>query len=41
MRPPRPAVAAQVFEDINLWLRQQLKTPPVPIDARLVKQVPF
>jgi dienelactone hydrolase len=40
-RTPRPAVAAQVFEDINLWLRQQLKTPPVPIDARLVKQVPF
>jgi dipeptidyl aminopeptidase/acylaminoacyl peptidase len=40
-RTPRPAVAAQVFEDIDAWLRRQLRTPPVPIDARLVKQVPF
>ena len=40
-RTPRPAVAAQVFEDINAWLRRQLRTPPVPIDRRLVKQVPF
>jgi dipeptidyl aminopeptidase/acylaminoacyl peptidase len=40
-RTPRPAVAAQVFEDINAWLRQQLRTTPVPIDPRLVKQVPF
>jgi dipeptidyl aminopeptidase/acylaminoacyl peptidase len=40
-RTPRPAVAAQVFEDVNAWLRQQLKTRPVPIDARLVKLVPF
>jgi dienelactone hydrolase len=40
-RTPRPAVAAQVFEDINAWLRQQLKTTPVPIDRRLVRQVPF
>ena len=40
-RTPRPAMAAQVFEDINAWLRRQLRTQPVPIDLRLVKQVPF
>jgi dienelactone hydrolase len=40
-RTPHPAVAAQVFEDVNAWLRRQLRTQPVPLDARLVKQVPF
>ena len=40
-RTPHPAVAAQVFEDINAWLRRQLRTTPVPIDRRLVRQVPF
>lgn len=40
-RTPRPAVAAQVFEDIKAWLGRQVPTQPVPIDARLVKQVPF
>ena len=40
-RTPRPAVAAQVFEEIDAWLRRQLRTPPMPIDPRFVKQVPF
>jgi dienelactone hydrolase len=40
-RTPHPAVAAQVFEDINAWLSQQLRTAPVPIDRRLVREVPF
>ena len=36
-----PAVASQVFEDINAWLLRQLRPPPMPSDPRLVKQVPF
>lgn len=40
-RTPRPAVAAQLFEDINAWLRQHLRTPGRPLDPRFVKQVPF
>ena len=40
-RTPRLAVAAQVFEDINAWLRQKLRTPAMPIDPRFVKRVPF
>ena len=34
-RTARPAVATQVFEDINAWLLRQLRTPPMPIDPRL------
>ena len=40
-RTPRPAVAMQAFEDINAFLRRHLRTQAVPIDVRLVKQVPF
>ena len=40
-RTPRPAVAAQVFEDVNVWLRRQLRTQPQPLDARAVRHVPF
>jgi dienelactone hydrolase len=40
-RTPHPAVATRAFDDINGWLRRQLRTQPVPIDTRLVKQVPF
>jgi dipeptidyl aminopeptidase/acylaminoacyl peptidase len=40
-RTPHPAVAARAFEDIDGWLRPRLRTQPVPINGRLVKQVPF
>jgi hypothetical protein len=38
---PRPAAALKAFEDIDAYLRKQLKTKPVPIDPSLVKHVPF
>jgi dienelactone hydrolase len=37
---PRPAVALKAFEDIDAYLRIQLKTKAVPIDPSLVKHVP-
>jgi dipeptidyl aminopeptidase/acylaminoacyl peptidase len=40
-RTPRPAVAMKAFEDISTFLRRHLRTKPMPIDARLVRQVPF
>lgn len=38
---PRPAVAMKAFEDINAFLLRHLGTKPMPIDSRLVQQVPF
>jgi dipeptidyl aminopeptidase/acylaminoacyl peptidase len=40
-RTPRPAVAARAFEDTDAFLRRHLRIKPKPIDARVVKQVPF
>jgi hypothetical protein len=31
----------KAFEDINAFLRRHLRTQAVPLDVRLVKQVPF
>ena len=39
--PPHPDVARQAFEDVDGYLRKQLKTKPAPIDPDLVKQVPI
>lgn len=38
---PRPAVAMKAFEDTSAFLRGYLRTQPVAVDPRLVKQVPF
>src|SRR5262245_35133002 len=40
-RSPHPDVARKAFEDVDGYLRKQLKTKPVPIDPKLVKQVPI
>ncbi len=40
-RTPHPEVARKAFEDVDGYLRKQLKTKPVPIDPKLVKQVPI
>ncbi|HKA08171.1 MAG TPA: dienelactone hydrolase family protein [Gemmataceae bacterium] len=40
-RSPHPNVARKAFEDVDGYLRKQLKTMPVPIDPKLVKQVPI
>lgn len=40
-RTPRPTVAAQVFADVNAGLRRQLRTPPMNMDPKFVRQVPF
>jgi dienelactone hydrolase len=38
---PFPQVAESVFEDVHALVRRHLPTKPVPIDAKLVKQVLF
>ena len=38
---PFPAVAESVFEDVHALARRHLPTKPTPIDAKLVKQIPF
>jgi dipeptidyl aminopeptidase/acylaminoacyl peptidase len=40
-RTPRPAVAENAFEDVNVLIRRHLPTKPSPIEPSLVKQVPF
>ena len=40
-RTPRPEVALKAFQDISAFLQRRLSTQPVPINPRLVKQVPF
>jgi len=40
-RTPHPDVARKAFEEVDGYLRKQLKTKPVPIDPKLVKQVPI
>jgi dipeptidyl aminopeptidase/acylaminoacyl peptidase len=38
---PFPEVSESVFEDVHALVRRYLPTKPNPIDAKLVKQVPF
>jgi dipeptidyl aminopeptidase/acylaminoacyl peptidase len=38
---PFPQVSESVFEDVHALARRHLPTKPVPIDTKLVKQVPF
>jgi hypothetical protein len=38
---PIPVVQGEETSRLNAWLRRHLRTQPVPLDARLVRHVPF